>query len=71
MSLRRVSCVDIYSISCRFSLYHRLWLRGLLLLILYAVILIVFGSQFSGNHAVEGDKFGFELLQLVLLAPRL
>ena len=31
----------------------------------------MFWSQFSGNLAVEGGKFGFELLQLIFLAPRL
>ena len=32
---------------------------------------IMFWSQLSGNFAVEGGKFGFELLQLVLIAPSL
>ena len=55
---------------------------GLLLLNLRAVIPIVFdshsvvrhfvgGGKFSRTLAVEGGKFGFELPQLVLLAPRL
>ena len=71
MSLRRVGCVDIYGIDGRFSLYLRLILLGLFLLILCAVILIVVdsivvvrhfvgGSQFSGYLAVEGGKFGLE-----------
>ena len=34
-----------------------------------AVFFIVFGSKFGGNLAVEGGKFGFELLQFVLFAP--
>ena len=71
MSLRRVGCVDINSVDCRFYLDIRLRMLGLLLLILCAVILIVFRCKFSGNLAVEGGKFGFELLQLILLTPRL
>ena len=30
---------------------------------------IMFWSQLSGDFTVEGGEFGFELLQLVLLAP--
>ncbi|MDE6247991.1 MAG: hypothetical protein K2M41_09175 [Muribaculaceae bacterium] len=68
MSLRMVGCVDINGVDRRFSLDLRLGLLGLLLLNLRAVILIVLGCKFSCNLTVEGDKFGFVLLQLVLLA---
>ena len=49
-SPRRVCCVEINGINCRFSLYIRLRLLGLLLLILYAVILIVFDSHAVVRH---------------------
>ena len=71
MPLRSVGCVDIYGLDGCFSLDLRLSLPGLLLLILYAVILIMLRGKFCRNLAVEGGQFGFELLQLILLAPRL
>ena len=81
MSLLRGSCVDIYGLDSRFNLDLRLRLLGLPLLVLCAVILIVVDSlivrhfvgwnKFSRYLAVEGSKFGLELLQLVLLAPSL
>lgn len=63
VTLRRIGCLDTYGLD--------LWLRwlGLLLLILSVVILIVFWSKFSRYLAVEGGKFGFVQLQLILLAP--
>ena len=71
--------MDINYVNRRFNLDFCLRLFGLLLLILRAVILIVVdshtvarhfvgGCKFSRYLAVEGCKFGFELLQLVLLA---
>ena len=82
MSLLRGSCVDIYGLDSRFNLDLRLRLLGLPLLNLRAIILIVVDSlsvvrhfvgwnKFSRYLAVEGSKFGLELLQLVLLAPSL
>ena len=82
MTLRRVGCVYIYSVDGCFSIDIRLRLLGLPLLILSSVILIVVDSlsvvrhfvgwnKFSRYLAVEGSKFGLELLQLVLLAPSL
>ena len=68
MSLRRVGCVYIYSVDGCFSLDLQLRLLGLPQLILGVVILIVFRCKFSRYLAVKGSKFGFELLQLVLLA---
>ena len=69
MPLRRVSCVDINSTDCCFSLDLSLGLLSLLQLVLRTVILIVFGSEGGGDFAVEGGEFGFELFQLVFLAP--
>lgn len=40
-----------------------------LLFVLIAVIFFFLGGEGGGNLAVEGGKLGFELLQLVLLAP--
>ena len=67
--MRSVGCVDINGL-CRFNLDLRLRLLGLLLLIFCAVIPIVLRCKFSRNLVVEDGKFGFELLQLILLAPR-
>ena len=44
-------------------------LDGVDLLVLFAVIFLFLGSESDGDFAVEGGKLGFELLQLVLLAP--
>ena len=57
MSRRRVGCVDINGIDCRFCLYIRLNLLGLLLLILSAVILIMVDSHSVVRHFVGWCKF--------------
>ncbi len=57
MPLRRVSCVDINSTDCCFSLDLSLGLLSLLQLVLRTVILIVFGSEGGGDLAVEGGEF--------------
>ena len=35
----------------------------------FAVLVIVLRSKFSGNLAIKGGEVGFELLQLIILAP--
>ena len=61
MSQRSVDCVDIYSLDRRISLYLRLILPGLFLLILSAVILIVSDSHAVVRHFVGGCKFSRNL----------
>lgn len=56
MSVWRAGCVDNNSIDCRFGLNLSLMLLDLLLLILRAGNLIVVGSKFSRNLAVECGK---------------
>ena len=61
MSLRSISCVDIYCLDCRFSFDLRLRLLGLLLLNLRTVILIVVDSHAVVRHFVGGCKFSRNL----------
>ena len=42
-----------------------------LLLDFLAILFIVLRNKFGCNLAVEGSEVGFELLQFILLAPRL
>ena len=56
MSLRSISCVDIYSLYSRFSLDLRLRLRRLLLFNLCTVILIMVDSLSVVRHFVGGCK---------------